>query len=541
MSKGVMIVCLGACVAWSAAAIAAGPKDRDEDLRQLLADQLDAGKKRVVIPPGRYRVKPLKRQHLVLSGLSDVTIVADGVEMICTETTRALTISRCRNVTLRGLTIDYDPLPFTQGKIVKLSDDRRVHEIELFAGYPPAGRIVETKYEIFRPDTRTLRFGSYYNFKVDVLSPRRFRLTRKGSCKGEQVGDIIAIGASRAPGGSIPHAVYAEKCEALTLDNITLYASNCFGFLASECSGTTFRRCRVDRRAPKIDLKRRASARIRSLNADAYHSKHARVGPAIIECVARFQGDDCVAINGDYHMVMKAGGKLLRVLAKRRMNIVPGDVVELFSYQGVRLPDAKAVSVEADGKRTLAEEEFIARQGMNAGLKARDGWALRRAYSVTLDRAVELPMGSLICSAGRVGNGFKVVGCTFGFNRSRGAIIKAGAGEIRDNRFEGCAMTAILLAPEYWWLEGGSGNDVRVTGNTITRCGQGIAVFARGGRGKLSPPGAHRNITITGNAITATSGLHIRAASTRGLVLRNNKCDPKKIKVEQCTDITRDP
>ena len=55
--------------------------------------QLDAGQHRIVIPPGRYRVMPHDRQHLVLQDLTDVQIVADGVEMICTETTRALTVS----------------------------------------------------------------------------------------------------------------------------------------------------------------------------------------------------------------------------------------------------------------------------------------------------------------------------------------------------------------------------------------------------------------------------------------------------------------
>jgi hypothetical protein len=56
--------------------------------------------------------------------------------MICTETTRAITITRCTNVTLRGLKIDYDPLPYTQGRIVAISADRQVYEVELFEGVP---------------------------------------------------------------------------------------------------------------------------------------------------------------------------------------------------------------------------------------------------------------------------------------------------------------------------------------------------------------------------------------------------------------------
>ena len=140
-----------------------------------------------------------------------------------------------------------------------------------------------------------------------------------------------------------------------------------------------------------------------------------------------------------------------------------------------------------------------------------------------------------------MGNGFKITGCHFGFNRSRGVIIKAGEGEIRGNRFEGCEMTAILISPEYWWLEAGSGHNVKVLGNTIGHCGQGVSVLTRGGRGTLAPAGGHSNIVVAENTITDTPGLHIRVASTKGLTLRANQCDPQKIKIENCTDVTRQP
>ena len=61
----------------------------DFDLQRFIDTELQAGKKRIIVPPGHYRVMPHDRQHLVLRNLKDITIVADGVEMICTETTRA--------------------------------------------------------------------------------------------------------------------------------------------------------------------------------------------------------------------------------------------------------------------------------------------------------------------------------------------------------------------------------------------------------------------------------------------------------------------
>jgi len=496
------------------------------DLQQYLDGQVQAGRRRIVVPPGRYRVTPRDRQHLVLRDLKDIEIIADGVEMICTETTRALTIARCTNVTVRGLVIDYDPLPFTQGRITGLSADKKVHEIELFEGYPPAEAARNFKYEIFRPDTRTLRCDDRYPTKIEAVDSRRLRLAlpRGRAADPEQVGDLVVIAAEFAPHGSMPHAVWCDHNVKVRLENIELFAANCFGFLETNCDGSTYYRCRIDRRSAAGELVKRADPRLRSLNADAFHSKHAQVGPKYIECFARFQGDDCVAINGDYHMIMGSRGRELRVLAKRNMNIQPGDSVELVTYDGRRLPDAKAVSIEAAGTIRDQERAFLLKQRMNENLRNAKG-ALNKAFTLTLDREVDIPMGGVVCSAGRIGNGFAVKGCNFGHNRSRGLIIKAGRGEVTGNRIEGCRMSAILISPEYWWLEAGSSSDVKIadTDNTIIACkGVPICVGATAGNGDIGRLGAHRNISITGNVVKNCSAPGILVCSTRGLRIENN-------------------
>lgn len=510
----------------------------DFDLQGFIDNALKTGTKRVVIPPGRYRLKPTRREHLSLRGLDGVEIVAANVEMICTETTRAITISDCRDLRIKGLTIDYDPLPYTQGRIVKLSNNNTVHDIELFDGYPAADEVVEFKYEIFRPDTRTLRFGSYHSFKVEKLGLRSIRITRQGHYMGEQVGDIVVIGTQHAPGGSIPHAVYLSKSERVVLEDITLYASNCFGFLESDCHATHYLRCVIDRRPEVSDLRQREIPRIRSLNADAFHSKYATVGPTLEECTARFQGDDCVNICGNYHMVMGTTGSTLRVLAKGALNIQPGDPLEVVTYEGVRLPDAEALSTKEIGKATAEELAFLAKQRLHAPFKQ---GKIDRIYEVVVNRDMHLPMGSIICSANRIGNGFKVIGCDFGFNRSRGILIKASHGEVRGNKLEGCWGEAIKVSPEYWWLEAGSSNDVHIVNNRITNCqGKGIAIYAQTGRGGYAPTGMHNDILIEGNTITNTSDLHVWVTSTRGLVLRGNTYDRNKEKLEHCTEVTRE-
>lgn len=504
------------------------------DLQGFIDREIHAGKSRIVVPPGRYRVTPQHQRHLALRDLHDVEIVAEGVEMICTETTQAVSIANCRNVTLRGLAIDYDPLPFTQGRITGFSADKGVHEIELFAGYPPAEMARNFKYEIFRSDTRTLRCEDRYLSKIEAVDARHLRVTHPGgkATDPEQVGDLVVIGAEYAPHGNAGHAVECNGNVNVRLEDIALYASNCFGFLESNCDGSTYYRCKIDRRPAADDPVRRADPRLRSLDADAYHSNQAVKGPAYIECTARFMGDDCINIHGDYHMVMESQGKHLRVLAKGRMDVKPGDSLELVLYTGLRLPDAKVLAIEPNGTILDEERAFLARQHLNEDLRTAHGGALHAAYAITLDREVEIPRGGVICSTNRVGNGFLVRGCTFGYNRSRGILIKASHGEVVANRMQGCRMSAILVTPEYWWLEAGSSNDVKILDNTIVDCG-GIAirVDAEAGNGGIAPAGAHQNIAICGNHVKESPCPGILVTSTHGLKIENNDLDLKDVKI----------
>ena len=496
------------------------------DMQFYIDKEIKGGNKRIIVPPGRYRVAPRDRQHLLLQGLKDIQIIADRVEMICTETTRAITITRCTNISVRGLTIDYDPLPYTQGRITAISADKQVYDVELFDGYAAAETVRNFKYEVFRPDTRTLRCEDRSISNIEIVDARHLRLTSPGGHDGnpEQVGDLIVIGSEYAPHGSIPHAVECSRNVNVRLEEVALFASNCFGFLEYDCDGSVYARCRIDRRSPEDDPVKRASPRLRSLDADAYHSKHAIKGPSYLECTARFMGDDCINICGDYHMIMSSQGKELRVLAKGNMNIQPGDPVELVLYTGERLPDAKAVSVQPAGVILESERAFLAQQNLDAGLKS--GRGLGKAFTVTLDREVAIPRGGVLCSANRIGNGFAVRNCNFGFNRSRGILIKASHGEITSNRMEGCWMSAILVSPEYWWLEAGSSSDLKITGNTIANCGgEPICIEAVGGNGDIAPAGAHRNIVIADNTVTGCAMPAILVTSTAELHIGSNTLD----------------
>ena len=497
------------------------------DMQGFIDQAIASGQHNIVVPPGRYRVTPRNGVHLALKNLHDIQIIADGVEMVCTQTTLAIATDRCHNLTLRGLTIDYDPLPFTEGRITAVAPDHSWLEFAVADGYPDQKLVA--RVEIYDSLTHLLKTPTYFGWQAFVaLGNHRYRIGRQADYRYnsetdiEAVGDILVTNNSFAPDGESAHAVLTTNCSNVRFENVTLYASNCFGFLEDSCDSTVYQRCRIDRCPPERDLVPRALPRLRSLDADAFHSANAFRGPAIVQCTAKFQGDDCVNIHGEYYFVTTTDGPTLRVLATNEIKIAPGDPVELLTYQGIRPPDARAVSLATDGQITAAERAFIIRQPMDAGIRTR---GLTHAYRLTLDRAVVLPEGSLVCSGNRVGNGFRVEGCDFGFNRSRGILIKASDGTVIDNHITGSWLSGILVTPEFWWLEAASSNHLTIRGNMIADCRDvAINVTAAGGTGKLAPAGAHMNITIANNTIRGSPLPNIVITSTDGLSLSGNTC-----------------
>jgi hypothetical protein len=168
------------------------------------------------------------------------------------------------------------------------------------------------------------------------------------------------------------------------------------------------------------------------------------------------------------------------------------------------------------------EERSFLRQQRFTGATEKTRSA-KQAWYVTLDRNVDLPMGSLIASGNRVGNGFEVKDCIIGPSRSRGILVKSSDGVISGNQIQDTWGQAIKLAPEYDWLESGSGNNLVITDNTIRRSHDvAIAVYAYGGDGSVAPQGAHNDVTITRNTIIASSRPAIAVTSTLDLELYGN-------------------
>lgn len=483
--------------------------DGTVDLQGFLNASLNAGSKKIVVPPGRYRLTPSDRVHLRLTKLENIEIVMKGVEIVCTETTQALSITDCKNSKISGLTIDYDPLPFTQARITALGPEKEWMEFEILQAYPDDS--LEQRIEIYDSKSEELKINVRYDYQpLEKIGERKYRVRRGPNYKfnprdiSEEVGDFLVTNNNFAPGGQIPHTIASSGNTDMVLEDVTVYASNCMSFLEYHCDNTTYLRCRLDRRPLAEDPVKREWRRMRSGNADAFHSVCAKRGPQIISSQVSYMGDDGVNIRGSYAVVASAEGTTIRLLGKGKPDFRIDDPLEIMTYDGVRLPDGVVVGEpERDGQSTPEIAEFFSRQRMNVSIREALSNPDLEIWKITVREPVSLPVGSVICAKNRIGSGFLLKDSTFGPNRSRGILVKASNGAIIGNTCQGNRGPGILIAPEWWWMEAGSSDDLVISGNTITDCSDhSLIIQAGAGSGEQAPAGAHNRIEVKDNKIT---------------------------------------
>ncbi len=522
-TSALLIAALAFCACRAQDETPVGPSNTN--LREYVLSALAEGQKNVSVPKGVYRLKPTERQHISLKNLDGVELDFGGSTLICLEPTRAVTLENCRDVKIKNLTIDYDPLPFTQGKIIEISADKLEHTIELFEGYAAAADAAAEKYEIFSPQTRVLRCSTYFGVSIEKISERVVKIIKPQSARNmknqtEEVGDFVVMATVRK--NSIPHAVVLERSDSCWLENITLFSANSFSFYEANCNSTVYKKCAVKRCPTQSDYAKRAEPRLRSGNADAFHSKFARKGPSYIDCESEFNGDDSIAINGSYNAVLEARGKTLRVFSKSRdMNIEAGDEMEIFLRGGdVRI--ARAAAVKKIGEASSEDLEELKTQKIWEFIMK--GGAFKTEYEITLEKETEVEPLSMIASRNKIGAGFKIMGGRFGMNRSRGLIIKSSDGVISGVKIEGSWMAGILMAPEWFWLEAAHSANVVIENNEITAGAmEAINIHSPSAAGRgYSPAGAHKNINIRNNLIRYYYDPAFFITSVDGLKLSGN-------------------
>lgn len=514
------IACLGLFLVCGTGAMGAEPAD----FRPMVAEAIKRGDAKIVIPPGTYRLAPEGGGKVVwsLQGAKNVEIIADGVSLVSTKLTRAVNLDSCTKITIQGLTVDYDPLPFTQGTVTQVAEDRSWIDVKLHEGYP---RKPYSRIDVVDPATRYRKRGMpfLWGTKAEMQGEDVVRITLKGIGNTAVKGDLASLNTGSGQDG-IPHAVSLERCDGVTLRNVTVHSAPGMGILEADGEGNSrYLGCKV---VPGPRPPGAKEERLLSSSWDAIQTKTVRVGPHVEGCEVREAGDDSWSVQSSDYLVLKKTGKTLIIASRDEytMGVWVGDRLKT----RVGAPEGKILS-----RKNLSRGEAALAPEVLEKLEAAAAWSewkvSPRCIEVTLDSELDLAPGVSLYSPDRAGTGF-----VFLNNRihSSGRVLIKAAGRIEGNVLD--TPHALTVCPELPGMAAAGIDGLVVRKNTIRKAGWfcpapwssqagALSITAGAKPPEMRPAGVFAKILIEDNVFEDCEGPNLVMSSTDQAVVRGNK------------------
>lgn len=444
---------------------------------------LDKGVYRIgAEPPGEYALTIARARGLVLRGQGSATEL-----VITSPEAGGIRLSHCEAVRVSGLTIDYDPVPYTQGTVVAIDFARQAFELTVDEGYPapdqPAFANARASWGIViraggggAPPTygpivirakAEARLGSdRWRFKLTGDSAAPLRMARMAA--GDR---YVHLARNYAAG------VMGSRCETLVLEDITIYASPGIAFLPYLCGQVAIRNCHVKPRP--------GAGRLLSTNADGVHCRGCRKGIVVEGCTFEGMADDAINIHSSPIPIKKVLSPEEVVVQKYHYTLGPGDRLEVMDSTEARSRGQVTATevVEVPGEWAYRVRFDHPVQGIRAGAGFQDADNL---YNLSE------------CGAGSV-----VRNCHFRSFRGRGVLLSAQECIVEQNTFDVREGWGVVLYHESThWGEGPLARDITIRKNVFRgHGGYQSAIFAYPTRrdGKLAQSRETRGLVIEGN------------------------------------------
>jgi hypothetical protein len=511
-------------------------------LQARIDQAIAAGEHRVVIPPGTYRLEapPGTKAHLVFTGLKNFEIEATGVTLLLgTRNKMGIYFDRCERVTLRGATLIYDPIPFSQGKITAIAPDARTVDVQVAAGYPTD--VEDRRYfptiglNLYDAPTRVFQDATWEVGTVQKLGPDTFRVV-----SGRKLDPALGW----RPGGAVFWRgaqladIESHDCTGMKVIGVTLESTSGVGFSEHLGAGKNlYSHCRIDYGPRPAGA---TEPPLASGNADGLNSIFARHGPTVEDCDFEGLNDDGIAFHGRYALVWRADGASLTLGVRSAPYCAPGDHLRLMDAAGSFRAEAIV--------RSVGPAAMIPGLAAPADLRYFQPPNKTENIRVTLDHPVPAAFGWEVSNADAVSSGFVIRRCIIRNTRTRGMIIKASDGLIEDCLVEGSVKAGIAITPELpRWNESDYGRNIVVRHNTLRAIARrpnednfqsGAMTIAAARHGSFVPlPGGFRNILVEGNTFENCIGPNLVVTSSEGVTLRDNRfvhamwtaADPKSV------------
>ncbi|WP_027138654.1 right-handed parallel beta-helix repeat-containing protein [Gaetbulibacter saemankumensis] len=410
---------------------------------------------KLLFAPGTYDLFPNENDsHLIeLNNANNILIDGNNAEIVVHDPLKGFfSVFRSKNIIIKDLFIDYDPLPFTQGKIVEIDLKNRTFDIKIDEGFP------QLNNEMFQKASRVwgmlmdpeipgkLKDGApnlYATKDFEVLSPGVFRvkINSINLLKFMEIGDLY-VHLARTNGRSL---FRSNSSKNITYLNITSYASPAGSYAAFNMEEWNIIGCAVK-------LK---EGRIHSANADCVHANGGAFGPWIENSLFEGYSDDAINLKSTKRQILKQNSPTELIV---KYNLIKGDIIRIYNPR--------------EGKY-LGTFEIINRKPLE-----------NNKVLVTLNKPLEetLYVGDTkrhdIAYVDTQSNeSFVVRNNTFRNARRYGILLQSSYGIIERNIFKNLSQCAISMNNGVDWGEGFVSHNIKIDRNIFDNCGYDDTYF----------------------------------------------------------------
>ena len=522
---------LGACdrtpsaMRFSVRVFGAIPGDGQPDgeaVRKCIQAAIASGQKaEVVFEAGTYRIDPSpgatamgelvslpinKANNLTFSGAMEGTTLT-----FTNPSASGIVLEGCRNVVLKNIRIDYDPLPYAFGTIRAVNLAENTFDLELDANSADFTNPLFAKAKtlwgmVIRPDPKqgSTRYGPVpVGSKVFTpVSGRVWRL-RESSLGGAGYPQAMASSGMK-PGERYVHmartygcAVGIQSCEVVRVKNVSILSSPGLSFFPYLSRGVSLVDCHVSL----------GQNRLISTNADGIHARGLRGDLLVENCSFEGMGDDAINIHSNAILVRKINSPTQIFAPAGTWSVRKGD--ELVAYDGISLGEKGRTAVESSEQ---IEGGFLINltkpiEGLRSGQGYEDA---DRFYNLT-----------------EAGGPFVIRNCKFLSHRGRSILVSGIKGVIEDNQFENNEGWGVDLSfGDSIWAEGPPAHDLQITGNIFSdRGGTHPCIIVRSSAPKDSQIVGRRffkELIIKDNKFLNITAPAIRLYGVEGALLENN-------------------
>jgi hypothetical protein len=485
---------------------------------------------RVIFEQKTYRLdwRKTAQYQIALTGAKDISIEGNGAVLVNHPRNSLFSLTKCSGVSVKGFTVDYDPLPFTQGTITKVNAKESWIDVRIPKGYSHPVDV----YESLGSKPPTKDWGVVFD---PIQRHRRWdvdmQFYMKGFLRSPSGADIVRVAfvpdqtknlASLRPGDRyVITYKYGDSsannelvaCGNCRFEDLTLYAAK-YGMTFREnhsIAQNVFKRV-------KITFKP-GSDRLIATPKDGFHCKDNRVGPLIEECFFEGLLDDSINISTCPLWIKEiiALGVYAMNGAESKTPLV-GDRLTAFTPSKSEMVEGFVVkSVKPYAKNRKWNQIELDREIPNPGVNA---------TSDDFPGGREKLKYTGMYNIDACGADYVIRNCTFREQRRHAMLTRAPGGIIEGNTVDGVGGSGVYMVNLTGSFYEGPVPQNSIIRNNVFRNTQWTPIIV-GSKSASSPAAYAKNVRITGNSIQALSAPCIEAFSVSGLNISGNKLSLK--------------